>query len=142
MPAQPQDHRPPARRQTAASKKREQKATDAELDRGIAVTDTDGKRLQVRIRDVKGTHDARLIEVARLDFVGLLEAMSRRQGLDLFAAVLWFARLVNGRESESYEEILERFGYEDFMAMDADEPKVADEAPKASASSSSTNSPD
>lgn len=131
MPVEPQDHRPPARKRTAAAAKREQQATDAELDRGIAVTDTDGTRLQVRIRDVKGIHDARLVESCRFDFVGLLEAMSRRQGLDLFAATLWFARLVNGRETESYAEILERFGYEDFMAMDADEPKSEDEAPKA-----------
>ena len=136
-----QDRRPAARK-TAASQKREQKATDAELDRGVKVVDTDGTLLQVRLRDVKGIHDARLVETIRLDFVGLLETLSRRQGLDLFAATLWFARLVNGREPESYMEILERFGYEDFLAMGMDEPDAAADAPKASAPSSSTNSPD
>ena len=51
-PKQPQDRRPPARKNTAASKAREQKATDAELDRGVKVKDTDGTLLQVRLRDV------------------------------------------------------------------------------------------
>ena len=142
QPKQPQDRRPPARKQTAASKKREQEATDKELDRGVKVKDTDGTILQVRLRDVKGIHDAALVEVIRTDFVGLLEMMSRRQGLDLFAATLWFARLVNGRESESYQEILERFGYEDFLALGMEEPDAADEAPKASESSSAMSSPD
>lgn len=130
MPVAPQDHRPPARK-TAAAQKREQKATDDALNNGLALTDADGTRLQVRIRDVKGVHDARLVDLIGLDFMGLLDAMTRRQGLDLFAAALWFARLVNGREGETYDQILERFGYEDFMALDADEPKAEADAPKA-----------
>lgn len=141
MPAQPQDRRPPARKQTAASRKREKEATDAELDRGVKVADTDGTVLQVRLRDVKGIHDARLVETIGLDFVGLLEAMSRRQGLDLFAATLWFARLVNGRESEPYLEMLEQFGYEDFLAMGLDEPDAEADGPKASDNNSSSDSP-
>lgn len=129
----PQDRRP---RATKGAASRKQRRTDAALEHGLALTDSDGTRLQVRIRDVKGIHDARLVEATGLDFMGLLEAMTRRKGLDLFAAALWFARLVNGREGQAYTEVLEEFGYEDFALLDVDEPKDADDAPKASASKS------
>lgn len=131
MPAQPQDRRPPARKQTAASKKREQAKQDEALDQGIAVTDTDGTRLQVRMRDVKGIHEAALVRESGMDFMGLLEAMTKRQGLDLFAAALWFARMVHDRDGETYIEILTRFGADDFLALEMDGAKPEDDAPKA-----------
>lgn len=102
-----------------------------ELDRGIAFTDADGTRVQVRIRDVKGSHDAALVGLIGLDFMGLLEAISRRQGLDLLAAVVWFGRLVNGRDSESYAELLDTFGYEDVLTLDTGDPSAEDDAPEA-----------
>lgn len=131
MPVEPQDHRPPARKRTAAAAKREKAQQDELLDKGIALADADGTRLQVRMRDVKGIHEAALVRETGMDFMGLLEAMSKRQGLDLFGAALWFVRLVNDRETETYMEILTRFGAEDFMALDIDEAKPEDEAPKA-----------
>lgn len=109
---------------------------DAELDRGIALTDLDGVRLQVRIRDVRGSHDAKLVALIGLDFVGLLETMAKRQGLDLLAAACWFARLVNGRDPGDYNELLDEMGYEAFLEMDVDEARAEDDAPKDPASSS------
>lgn len=132
-PRKPQDRRP------SLAKKHTRKTTenaDHALEQGLAVTDDDGTRLNVRIRDVKGIHDARLVEETGMDFMMLLDAMTQRQGLDLFATALWFCRLVNGREPESREAILERFGYEDFIQLDTGEPKAEDDAPKASDSSS------
>ncbi len=127
----PQDRRPPARKQTAGSKARQEKATEAELERGIALNDDDGTRLEVRIRDVKGSHDAALVALIGTDFVGLLERMSTRQGTDLVAALLWFARLVNGRDPGDYEQILDDIGYADYLTRDIDEPKGGDGPPKA-----------
>lgn len=130
---QPADRRPStARKHTRATKAK----ADAELDRGIAVSDTDGTRLQVRVRDVKGKHDAALVAATGYDFVGLLEAMSKRQGLDLMAAMFWFCRLVNGRadgvtEGERYVDVLEVYGYEEFIVADFDEPEKEADAPKA-----------
>lgn len=102
-----------------------------ELDRGIAITDDDGTRLQVRIRDVKGVHDAALVRALGIDFMGLLVEISKRQGLDLLAAVVWFCRLVNGRDAGTYEEVLESFGYEDVLALDLDTAKEEDDSPEA-----------
>lgn len=102
-----------------------------ELDQGIAFTDTDGTRVQVRIRDVKGVHDAALVEVIGRDFMGLLNALQARQGLDLMAAVVWFGRLVNGRAGESYADLLETFGYEDIVSLDPGTPKAEDDSPEA-----------
>lgn len=100
---------------------------DEELDRGFSFVDVDDKRLTVRVRDVKGKHDAALVAATGLDFMGLLEALHGRQGLDLLAAVVWFGRVVNDRETESYAEILEEFGYEDLLGFDLDEPEKAGE---------------
>jgi hypothetical protein len=129
------DHQP-RKRATSGAANRSAKKTDEALEQGLALSDHDGTRLQVRVRDVKGIHDARLMEVCGMDFMGLMEAMTQRRGMDLFGAALWFARLVNGREPETYAQILERFGFEDFIQMDMDQPKAADDAPKASAASS------
>lgn len=102
-----------------------------ELDQGIAFTDTDGTRIQVRVRDVKGKHDAALVEAIGRDFMGLLGALQQRQGLDLMAAVVWFGRLVTGRATESYDELLESFGYEDVVSLDPGQPKAEDDSPEA-----------
>lgn len=102
-----------------------------ELERGVAFTDTDGARLQVRLGDVRGSHDAALVRAVGLDFMGLLEATTKRQGLDLLAAVVWFGRLVNGRDAGTYEETLESFGYGDLEAMGLDEAKPEDNGPEA-----------
>src|SRR5690349_8727263 len=104
MPAQPQDRRPAAKKATASSKKRQEKADDEALNQGYALDDDDGTRLSVRLRDIRGTHEAALVAETGLDFMGLLEALSKRQGLDLIAAALWLARLVNGRETLTYSE--------------------------------------
>lgn len=133
QPKQPQDRRPPARKSTANSRARQQKADEEELDRGLALTDDDGTRLEVRIRDVKGSHDRALIDLIGVDFVGLLEKMSQRQGADLLAALLWFARLVNGRDPGDYEALLDEIGYADYLTRDIDQPPRGErKAPKAS----------
>lgn len=120
---------------------KEAKKRDAELDKGIAFTDyLDGTRREVRIRDVKGKHDAALIQTVGLDFMGLMEALSMRQGLDLLAAMVWFGRLVTGGPDVPYTEILDELGYDDIEDMDLDEPSAAT-GPKASGKPSSTNSP-
>lgn len=104
---------------------------DAELDRGIAFTDDDGTRLQVRVRDVKGRHDAALVEATGYDFLSLLEKASERQGMDLMAALVWFGRFVNGRVDKTYEDTLDEFGFAEFLASDFDEPKKDDDRPEA-----------
>lgn len=110
---------------------------DAELDQGIAVTDDDGVRLQVRIRDVRGSHDRALYGLVGHNFTGLLEELEKRPGaLDLMAAVLWFARLVNGRDTGDFEELLDSFGFEAFLQADPGKPVEEDDAPKEPASSS------
>ena len=124
---QPQDRRPSlAKKQT-----RKTEATrDAELDRGISFIDDDGTRLSVRVRDVKGRHDAALVAATGMDFMGLLETLTKRQGLDLLAATVWFGRLVNDRDAGSYEDVLDSFDYEDVLALDLDDAK-ADDRPEA-----------
>lgn len=113
-------------RQTQAQKKR-----DAELDRGLAFTDDDGTRLVVRIRDVKGSHDKALREAVGCDFMGLLQEFSKRQGSDLLAAVIWFGRLVNGRDAGTYEQVLDEVGYADYLTRDFDQPKDGEQPPEA-----------
>lgn len=130
MPATPQDRRPPARKQTASSKARQQNADDEALDQGFALTDGD-VRLSVRLRDVRGSHEAALVKETGYDFMGLLEALAQRQGTDLLAAALWFVRLVNDRPSPPYIELLDEVGYADYLERDLDKPE-ADGAPKAS----------
>lgn len=122
------DSRPTAARKQTRTTKAKQ---DAAFDVGLAITDDDGTRLQVRLRHVKGVHDAALVAAVGLDFMGLHDALNKRKGLDLLAALLWFCRLVNGRDSESYEEILNRFGYEDVLALDPGDPKPEDDSPEA-----------
>lgn len=117
-----------------------EESRDEGLNRGFSFVDTDGERVTVRVRDIKGKHDAQLVATIGLDFMGLLEKLEERQGLDLLAAVIWFGRIVNDRETGTYEEVRDEFGYEDVLTMDLDEPKV-DEAPKASGASSSNASP-
>lgn len=104
---------------------------DEALEQGIAFTDDDGTRLQVRVRDVKGRHDAALVAAIGLDFMGLLDALSRRQGLDLLAAVVWFGRLVNGREAGTYEATVDDFGYGDVLALDVDDAAKDGDRPEA-----------
>lgn len=94
---------------------------DEGLDQGISFVDTDGTRLAVRVRDVKGRHDAALVRATGLDFMGLLGALSKRQGLDLLAAVVWFGRLVHDRDAGTYEETLDEFGYDDVLSLDLDQ---------------------
>lgn len=130
----PQDRKRATR--TAGSKAQSKAKEDLALNQGIAVTDTDGTRLTVKVRDVKGIHDADLMAATGMDFMGLLEAMTKRRGMDLFAAALWFARIVNGRESESYRDLLTTFGVEDFIALDMDKAEAGETGPKASAASS------
>lgn len=111
-----------------------EKAQDDQLDKGIRMTEVDGSTLTVRVRDVKGKHDAALVAACGLDFMGLLEKLNERQGLDLLAAALWFARLVNDREPGDLAELLEEFGYEDIAEMDfgpAEDEAGDDAAPEA-----------
>lgn len=108
-----------------------QEKQDAALDQGIAFTDTDGTRLQVRVRDVKGVHDAALVAAIGTDFMGLLSTLEQRQGTDLLAAVVWFGRLVNGRDAGTYVETRDSFGYEDVLAMDVDEARPEGDLPEA-----------
>lgn len=96
-------------------------AAKKELDQGIAFTDKDGTRLQVRLGDVKGKHDAALVAATGMDFFALLQEMSKRQGLDLLAAAVWFGRLVNGRETGTYADLLDDFTYADVVDLDLDE---------------------
>ena len=93
----------------------------AELDQGYQFKDEDGTLLQVTVRTVKGRHDAALVAATGMDFMGLLDAVSRRQGLDLLAAIVWFGRLVNDRDAGTYLDMLDSFSYEDVMALDFDE---------------------
>jgi hypothetical protein len=124
----PQDRRPSTKRKVTKAAEAKQ---DAELDQGIAFTDDDGTRIQVRLRDVRGSHDAALVSAVGMDFMGLLSAFQKRQGLDLMAAIVWFGRLVNGRDAGSYEEVLDSFGYEDVVALDVDEATAEGDAPEA-----------
>ena len=119
MTTTPQDHRPPVRKVT----KRNEAKQDDDLDRGISFVDDDGTTLSVRVRDVKGKHDAALVAATGLDFMALLAALTIRQGLDLLAAVVWFGRLVNGRDAGTYAATLEDFGYEDVLRLDLDDAK-------------------
>lgn len=121
---QPQDHRPSlAKKHTRSSKAKR----DEELDRGIAFTDVDGKRLAVRLGDVRGSHDRRLRQEIGLDFVGLMDALLRSQGTDLLAAAVWFARLVNDHNTEqTLDELLEEFSYERVEAAMFDDAAAED----------------
>jgi len=113
-----------ARKTTKATESAHQKALDA----GLAIT-VDGRRLEVRIRDVRGKHEAQLVAATGMDFMGLMSAWTRRQGLDLMAATIWFARLVNDVDSdESYTDVLDDLGYEalDDLEFDLIEKKKAD----------------
>lgn len=116
-----------ARKHTRSS---EAKRSDG-LDLGIALTDPDtGVRLSVRMGDVTGRHDAALVSAIGTDFAGLLDAVSRRQGLDLLCAVLWFARTVNGVKTPDYDAMLDDFTYTTVMASDLGEAEAVDELPQ------------
>lgn len=117
-----------ARRQTRASKAEEQE----QLDQGVAVTDSDGTRLVVRMRDITGKHDADLVNATGKDFAALMELLGQRQGLDVLCAVLWFTRLVHGRATLSYQEMLETFTYQDFFDAEPGSAKDEPEAPQLS----------
>lgn len=120
-----------AKKQTRVSKA----TRDEGLDRGIAFTDFDGTRLVVRIGDVRGTHDRALRQLIGLDFEGLLGALSQTQGTDLLAAVVWFGRLVNNHNTrETYDELLDKIGYEAFLELDPGDPTEGDSRPEASGS--------
>lgn len=117
-----------ARKDTRAGKA----ARDEGLDRGIAFTDTDGTRLVVRLGDVRGSHDRALRQTIGLDFEGLLSALAKSQGTDLLAAVVWFARLVNNHQTgQTYDELLDEFGYDDLLSMDMGDPREGDPRPEA-----------
>lgn len=128
-PKAPTDRKRPSH--TRKETRKTQEKRDEALEQGIAFTDDDGTRLQVRVRDVKGRHDAQLVDAIGLDFMGLLEALSQRQGLDLLAAVVWFGRLVNGREAGTYADTVDDFGYGDVIALDVDDAKAEDDRPEA-----------
>ncbi|HEU4599411.1 MAG TPA: hypothetical protein VFS26_06660, partial [Solirubrobacterales bacterium] len=72
-----------------------------------------------------------LVDKCGYDFMGLLDALTERQGLDLFAAMFWFVRVVNGRTEKSYEETLEEFGFADIIEADPDEAKPENDRPEA-----------
>lgn len=119
-----------AKKQTRASKAKR----DKELDRGVAFTDFDGTRLTVRLGDVRGSHDRALRQAIGLDFVSLLAAIERSKGTgtDLLAAVVWFARLVNGHNTtQTLEELLDEFGYETLLELDMGDSSEDDPNPEA-----------
>lgn len=129
-PRAPQDYQRPRPRKPSPADRKEQ---DELMERGIAFTDTDGARIVVRVKDVRGKHEAALVAAVGCDFMGLLQRLTERQGTDLLAAVYWFGRLVNGRDAGEYVDVLEDFGYENFLDMDLGDPEEDEDAPKASA---------
>lgn len=137
MPTEPQDRRPSARKQTAASKRRQEREIESALSQGVAINDDDGTRLEVRVGDVKGGHEAALIGECGLSFGGLLAALEQSQSAYHLAVLLWFARLVNEREGLSFRETLDEVGYADYLSRDVGEP-AKDARPKASVDNSST----
>lgn len=114
----PDGARKPADKIVKKTSARTEKARDDGLDRGIAFTENDGTRLTVTVGDVKGSQDAKLFAACGYDFVGLMEAMTERQGTDLLAGLVWFARLVNDRENVgTYESTLDEVTYEGWLAV-------------------------
>lgn len=138
-PRQPQDRRPSAKKKVTAkaSERRDREASEA-LASGVAISDDDGTRMEVRLGDVKGGHEAQLIKECGLDFQGLLGALGQSQSAYHLGILLWFARLVNGRSGPSFAETIDEVGYGDYLSRDVGEPEPGDARPKASASNSAS----
>lgn len=125
--------RPASRPSTARvhTRKTEENA-DQLLEQGFSFVDSDGTELSVRFGDIKGVHEAKLVAATGMDFMQLFEALHRRQGLDLFAAVIWFTRLVNDRPGVGeYSDVLETLGYGDLVGMEMDVVGAGDKDPDA-----------
>jgi hypothetical protein len=117
-----------AKKDTRATKAKREEA----LNQGFAVTDPlDGARLSVRLGDVRGVHEAQLRGVCGLGFMELLVALQSTPSLDLLAASIWFARLVNGRKPGDYMEQLEEISYADVEGLDFDEATGQGDSPEA-----------
>ena len=124
----PQDHRPPARKTTAAAKKRAAVSKEEALSQGYRLT-IDGETFQAQLGDVTPANARELRKNTGFGFLGLMKAMTTDADVDLISAAVWVARRVAGEGvpfdavEVSYAEMLsDGFGVEVAESEKADAP--------------------
>lgn len=98
MPAQPkapQDRRPPARKQTAASRKRAATSKEEALSQGYRLT-IEGETYEAQLGDVTPAIARELRKNTGYGFLGMLRALSEDADVDLVSAAVWVARRIAG----------------------------------------------
>lgn len=106
MPTTPQDRRPPARKQTAASAKR----AKAVMDENYALR-IDGVEYVIVPADFTGRLEARVRRETGMSVMGIIDALDSGQtGVDLLAMFMWAVRLGRGEEA-SLDDILDSVSY-------------------------------
>lgn len=92
QPVEPQDHMPPARRQTASSKKRKQQAIDADAV-GVRI---DGVDYVVNPHDLTGRVEFEIRREIGMGLAELQERLEKSPGLDYLGMFMWAVRHANG----------------------------------------------
>lgn len=129
---QPQDRRPPARKQTAASRKRAAMSKEEALSQGYRLT-IDGEVHEAQLGDVTPAIARELRKHIGLGFLGLMRAMATDADVDLLSAAVWVARRIAGDAVEfddvevSYAQMLG----DDFEVAVAESDKADPPAPEA-----------
>lgn len=121
----PQDRRPPARKQTASSKKRAQAVMDEDFALRI-----DGEEYVIVPADFTGRLEARVRRETGMSVTGIINALDSGQtGVDLLGMFMWAVRLGRGEEDASLEEILDSVSYASEVEQVRD--VVRDDSPEA-----------
>lgn len=106
----PQDHRPPARKVTAANRAKAAAAADAEQEAGVKIT-LDGVDYVVRQGDLNGRLTRELRQQTGCSFQKLIKELDTDPDIDSVAALVWLARRIEG-EAVTYDEVAEEVGYD------------------------------
>lgn len=128
QPIKPQDHQPPARRQTASSRKRQQAAMDAQT----VVIRVEGVEYTLNPNDITGAVEYRIRKEIGMGLEELSGKLEASPGVDYLGMFLWACRLAGGETDLDLMEVLEGISHGSDVEVVAGDVKV----PKASAKSS------
>jgi hypothetical protein len=126
-PIQPQDHRPPAKRATASSKKRKQAAMDGEF---FAIR-VDGVDYVLNPNDITGAVEYKFRRELGMGLAEYAMAAQDSPGVDQVGALMWACRMAHGEDIELLD-VLETIS----MGSSIEEIEDATPAPKASGKNS------
>lgn len=102
---------------------------------GISI-ELDGRTYTVRQADISA-HDARALrKETGYSWAGLIREAEKDFDIDLLAALVWFARRIDGEADLTYETVLDDVGYDQSMAISVEDkratsPAEVDESPEA-----------